>query len=138
MQFHLIVQSHLCQCKMQFHLCQWEIKFKLLCNFVSFLVVCCLLFLTFSNKSFRNIIRMSNSLDPDHAPHFVGSDLGSICLQRLTADNKRLNLRLLAISKYDAIHLFIPISLYMSMHKNRTYENKHESTNLLLIHFMIF
>ena len=30
---------------------------------------------------------MSNSLDPDQARHFVGSDLGPDCLQRLSADN---------------------------------------------------
>ena len=31
---------------------------------------------------------MSNSLDPDQAQHFVGSDLGPNCLQRLSADDK--------------------------------------------------
>ena len=33
-------------------------------------------------------IRVSNSLDPDQVQHFVGSDLGSNCLQRLSADDK--------------------------------------------------
>ena len=33
------------------------------------------------------MIRVSNSLDPDQARHFVGPDLGSNCLQRLTVDN---------------------------------------------------
>ena len=30
--------------------------------------------------------RVSNSLDPDQAPHFVGPDLGPNCLQGLSAD----------------------------------------------------
>ena len=37
---------------------------------------------------FFNTIRVSNSLDSDHALHFVGSDLGPNCLQGLSADNK--------------------------------------------------
>ena len=36
---------------------------------------------------FFNTIRVSNSLDPDQARHFVGPDLGPNCLQRLSADN---------------------------------------------------
>ena len=63
---------------------------------------------------------MSNSLDPDHAPHFVGPDLGSICLQRLTADNKRLNLRLLAISKYDARLSIVLMKQYTFIYTNIT------------------
>ena len=43
----------------------------------------------FSKNSFRNTIRVSNSLDPDQARHFVGPDLVPICLQRLSADNTR-------------------------------------------------
>ena len=35
---------------------------------------------------FFKTIRVSNSLDPDQARHFVGSDLGPNCLQRLSAD----------------------------------------------------
>ena len=42
----------------------------------------------FQKSSFRNTIRVSNSLDPDQAPHFVGSDLGPNYLQRLSADDK--------------------------------------------------
>ena len=38
-------------------------------------------------KKIRNTIRVSNSSDPDQAPHFVGPDLGPNCLQRLSADN---------------------------------------------------
>ena len=50
----------------------------------------CLLFskLTFSKKSFRISIRESNSLDQDQDQHFVGPDLGLICLHRLSADAK--------------------------------------------------
>ena len=37
---------------------------------------------TFSKNSFRSIIRVSNSLDPDQAGQFVGPNLGPNCLQR--------------------------------------------------------
>ena len=42
---------------------------------------------------FFNTIRVSKSLDPDQARHFVGPDLGPNCLQRLSADiaGKELN-----------------------------------------------
>ena len=42
---------------------------------------------TFSKNSFRNTIRVSNSLDPDQARRFVRPDLGPNCLQRLSADD---------------------------------------------------
>ena len=48
--------------------------------------VCCLFF---SKNSFRNTIRKSNSLDSDQDRHFVGPDLGTNCLQRLSADEKK-------------------------------------------------
>ena len=41
--------------------------------------------LTFSKKSFRNTIKVSNSLDPDQDRHFVGPDMGPNCLQRVLA-----------------------------------------------------
>ena len=41
--------------------------------------------LTFSKK-IRNTIKVPNSLDSDHARHFVGHDLGPICLQGVSAD----------------------------------------------------
>ena len=41
----------------------------------------------FEKNSFRNTIRMSNSLDPDQARRFVGLDLGPNCLPRLSADD---------------------------------------------------
>ena len=36
----------------------------------------------FSNHSFRNTSRVSNSLDSDQDGHFVSPDLGPNCLQR--------------------------------------------------------
>ena len=38
--------------------------------------------------SFRNTIRVSDSLDPGQDRHSVGPDLGPNCLQRLSADDK--------------------------------------------------
>ena len=34
-----------------------------------------------------NTIKVENSLDPDHAQHFIGPDLCLNCLQRLSADD---------------------------------------------------
>ena len=34
-----------------------------------------------------NTIRVSNNLDPDQAPRFVGPALGPNCFQRLSADD---------------------------------------------------
>ena len=41
----------------------------------------------FLKESFRNISRVSSSLDPDHAPRFVGPDLDPNCFKRLSADD---------------------------------------------------
>ena len=41
----------------------------------------------FSKNSFRNTIRVTNSLHPDQPQHFIGSDLGPNRLQRLSADD---------------------------------------------------
>ena len=43
---------------------------------------------TFSKNSFRNTIRVSNSLDLDQDRCSVGPDLGPNCLQRLSPDDK--------------------------------------------------
>ena len=43
-----------------------------------------------NKKKLRTTTRASNSLDPDKAQHFVGPDLGSNCLQMLSADNSPL------------------------------------------------
>ena len=37
----------------------------------------------------RNTIKVSNGLDPDQDRHSVSPDLGSNCVQRLSADDKR-------------------------------------------------
>ena len=42
---------------------------------------------TFSKNSLRNTFRVSGSLDPDQAEHFVGPDLVPNCFQRLSADD---------------------------------------------------
>ena len=44
---------------------------------------------TFSTNSFKIIIKVSNSLDPDQALSFLGPDLCPNCLQRLSADDTR-------------------------------------------------
>ena len=41
------------------------------------------------NDNFRNTFRVSNSLDPDQARHFVGPELDPNCWQSLSADNTR-------------------------------------------------
>ena len=43
----------------------------------------------FSKNSFRNTIRVSNSLDPDQPPTFVWPGLGPNCLQKSSADDTR-------------------------------------------------
>ena len=42
--------------------------------------------INFLKNSFRNAIRVSNTLDPDQAQRFVGPDLDPNCLQRFSAD----------------------------------------------------
>ena len=58
--------------------------------FHAFDVICwCVFFfvfffkINFSNISFRDIIRVSNDLDPDQDRCSVGAELGPECLQRL-------------------------------------------------------
>ena len=57
--------------------------FMLFCRLLIFFKV------NFSKNSFRNTIRVSDSLDLDQARHFVGPDLGPNCLQKLSADDTR-------------------------------------------------
>ena len=45
-------------------------------------------YFTLRMLDFFYTIRVSNSLDPDQARHFVGPDLGPNCLQRLSAETK--------------------------------------------------
>ena len=66
---------------------------KILCILGSWVIFACFFadhfFKTnfFQKNSFRNTTRMSNSLDPDQAQHFVEPDLGLNCLQKLLANN---------------------------------------------------
>ena len=41
----------------------------------------------FQQQKFTMTLRLSNSLYPDQARHFVGPDQGSNCLRRLSANN---------------------------------------------------
>ena len=43
----------------------------------------------FKKNCFRNTIRVSNVLDPDHDRHSVSPDLLANCLQTLSAEDKR-------------------------------------------------
>ena len=45
---------------------------------------------TFSKNYFRNTIRVSKGLDPEQDRHFVGSNLGPNCLQRLSAQTTKV------------------------------------------------
>ena len=45
--------------------------------------------INFLGEKFRKTIRVSISLYPDQARHFVGPDLGLNCLQRSSEDNTR-------------------------------------------------
>ena len=54
------------------------------------LFLCRLMFffkIIFLKNYFRNTIRVSNSLDPDQTRLYVGADLGTNCLQRLSVDD---------------------------------------------------
>ena len=46
--------------------------------------------LNFSKNSFKNTIRVSNSLEPDQHHHYVGPVLGPSCLQRLISRRQEL------------------------------------------------
>ena len=73
--------------------CTWLLDLLTLCmlgNFACFLLsVDFLLKLTFSKKSFRNTIRVSNNLDPDQARCFFGPDLNPNGLQWLSTEDKK-------------------------------------------------
>ena len=62
--------------------------------------------LSFSKNSFRNTIRVSNSLDPGQDRHSVGPDLGTNCLQKLSADDK------VAASKERAKHNTVKLGFF--------------------------
>ena len=53
--------------------------------------------MNFPTNSFRDTIRVSNSLDPDQYRQFVGPDLGRNCLQRLLSPLARNELKLIFV-----------------------------------------
>ena len=74
--------------RLELFLLSYDLTLCMLGNFVCFFVVCGYFFF---KLTFRNTIRVSNSLDADQARHFVGPGLGPNCLQRLLADDKSHN-----------------------------------------------
>ena len=46
-----------------------------------------------SENSFNNTISVSSGLDPDQDRIYIGPDLGSNCLKRLSEDNKSRSLK---------------------------------------------
>ena len=66
----------------------------ILCMLGNFSCFCCHLLIFFkinlSKNSFRNTIRVLNCLDPDQERCFVSTYLGPNCLQRLSADGKKV------------------------------------------------
>ena len=79
--------------------------------------------MTFSKHSFRNTIKVSNSLDSDHARLNVGPDLDPNCLQRLSADEKIVLARKESILSW-LIHIFTVIdhSKYINVNKSSQYK----------------
>ena len=60
----------------------WQISHAFLLSAGFFFII------NFFENSFRNMIRVATSFDPDQAQHFVGPDLVLNCLQRLSAYDK--------------------------------------------------
>ena len=77
--------------------------------------------LTFSQKKFRNTIRVSNGLDPDQDQCSVGPDLGPNCSQRFTADEKSFSNNIICPVK---VHQFprslIVFKLPLNFKSNKT------------------
>ena len=69
-----------------------------------------ILSLTFSKISFENTIRVSNSLDPEEARHFVGPDLDQNCFPRLSADDtsRQQDIEDIRASQDERNGIFIP------------------------------
>ena len=57
---------------------------------------------TLLKSSFTNTFRVSNSLDPHQARHFVWPDLSSNCLQKLSADD----------TSRERVKLFFPVKYH--------------------------
>ena len=74
-----------------------------LCMLGNFSCFCCCLLtffkITFSKNSFKNIIRVSNGLDPDQDRYYVSPDLDPNCLQsyqqmtKVAASKERVNIK---------------------------------------------
>ena len=56
---------------------------------------------------------MSNRLDPDQARHFMGPNLGSICLQRLSANDGNQFILILPKIQTDITKLLLAETLIM-------------------------
>ena len=66
-----------------------NITYQLLFSNIAFIIPSHFIFVPYFTVwmlDFFNTIPMSNSLDPDQAGHFVGPDMGTNCLQRLSAN----------------------------------------------------
>ena len=63
---------------------------------------------------------MSNSLDSDQAKHFVGPDLGPSCLQKLSADDTRMQRVISLCEQHIKQNQLREISLYPLMKYSKT------------------
>ena len=87
--------------------------------------------INFFEKFFQEYYQfvMSNGLDPDHATHFAGPDLGPNCLKRLSADDtsrQRVNL------KQFAQNLEISKSRLLFNHSNHSLSSTINATEFLM------
>ena len=85
-------------------------------NFACFF--CCLLIFsksTFLKNSFRNTIRVSNSLETDQGQQFVGPDLSPNCLKRLYQQMALVGKELMYKKKTHIIHIIITQSPLISL-----------------------
>ena len=95
----------------------YDLPFSMLGN-LHVVVVCFIIYIfaivmlcIIIQRKFRNIIRVSNRLDPDQARRFVGPDLGPICLQMLNVstddknvtDEEMINKMHYSIPMYQAV-----------------------------------
>ena len=95
---HCTCRHLLLKCRVASNICHWrKVKSKWFKNHIfgfsniAFIIpshIIIMPYFTLLMLDIFNTIRVSNSLDPDHARHFVGPDLGSNCLQRLSPDSK--------------------------------------------------
>ena len=75
----------------------------------------------FSNSTslknyFKNTTRVSNNLDPYQTGHFVGSDLGPNCLQRLSTDSVAFVEKNSEIARLAPVFKYISIQVYNMTH----------------------